>query len=689
MIIQALLYFLAAILEIFLGLFIIFRNIRSKFAFSLFLLIFSTFVWQVGSGVAIIFKDADIALAATRIAFLGIVLIPITTYHLALDVLNLKKTVTLYIGYILSLVFISLSHTPFMLNGVNDYSWGYFFKAGSLHPIFMVFFVYLMAVIFIHLYKSYKQESVALEKNRKKYFFAALFMAYIGAIDFIPTYGIGMQPFSYLAVIACVSIFAYAIVAYRLMDIEVVIKKTLVFAGLFASVFIISAAIITLISTFIMPVSKDNIYLFAGITIAIFILLHDPLKNFLVTVTNKFLFQKKYDPRKVLKDFSNEALTILNLDKLSKATVDTLVNNFYITNCAILLLGRDELGFEMYDSFGLENKTLYFNTDSSLANSFKGNSLPLLYESYDKKLQATDSVKKDMDKIQSQICMPLIIHDELVGILSLGAKKSDESYAADDIDILMTLIKTLSIAISNARLFMQAAQNEKLATIGTITSAINHEVSNPLGLVSVAIQLFISKIDRGEYKDYDKLLSKVKEMMQDFEKQLRKVISITGKLSIFAKPSKIIESKAINIVESVDEALILLSHKLKMDKITIEKHIPKNLPKITVDENQMQQIFFNLIRNAAEAIEKNGTITIIANEESDKVKIKIQDTGSGIPEDRLDRIFKPFYTTKGEAKGSGYGLAVVKELVQRNNGSIRAKSKSNEGTTFYLEFPKT
>ena len=107
-----------------------------------------------------------------------------------------------------------------------------------------------------------------------------------------------------------------------------------------------------------------------------------------------------------------------------------------------------------------------------------------------------------------------------------------------------------------------------------------------------------------------------------------------------------------------------------------------------VDENQIQQIFFNLIKNAAEAIREDGTVTITAKEDDNKVKIQIQDTGCGIPEDKLDEVFKPFYTTKGEGKGSGYGLAIVKELVQRNNGNIYVKSRIGEGTTFYLEFPK-
>lgn len=235
---------------------------------------------------------------------------------------------------------------------------------------------------------------------------------------------------------------------------------------------------------------------------------------------------------------------------------------------------------------------------------------------------------------------------------------------------------------------MQAAQNEKLAAIGTITSAINHEICKPLGSISASMQLFNLDLDGGKYKNHDELLDKVKNVMQDSEKQICRAINITSKLSGFAKPKNLIETKPVDISESIEEALVLLKHKLELAKIKIEKNIPGNLSKIMVDEDQLQQIFFNLLKNAAEAIKENGTIAIVAEEDDKKVKMQVQDTGCGIYEDKLNNIFKPFYTTKGKTNGSGYGLSVVRELIQRNRGNITVKSKVGKGTTFYLEFLK-
>ncbi len=685
---QAMLYFIAAALEMSLGLFIIFKNLRAKNNLPLFLLITSTMVWQIGSGVTILSKDPALAALSTKIAFLGIIFIPITTYHLALNVLNIKKTKALSIGYILAVLIVPISWTSLILNGVNKYQWGFFFKAGPMHPLFMVFFIFFMALVFMHLFSSYKKEKDYLEKNRKKYFFAALFMAYIGIIDYIPTYGIDIRPFGSLAVMACVSIFAYAIVRHQLMDIEVIIKKTLVFAGLFGFVFGVIVVVAMLTQELMAKYFVHSRFIALGISAAIIVFLQQPVYNFLIRITNKYLFQKKYDARKVLNAFSNEALTILNLDRLCRVTIDTLVTNLYLSNCAILLLSRDEIWYEVYDSSGIDKKTTYLTKESPLISHLKITQTLVLHNSYDRDLQASDSVKKEMDKIKSQLCMPLIIHKDIVGILSLGPKKSDQPYTAEDVDILSTLSKALSIAISNAKLFAQAAQYEKLATIGTLASGINHEVCNPLNNMSTRMQIFIANLDRGAYKDKtkDEILKEVNDMLKDSITQIHKVASITGKLSSFAKPTKMVLSKPVNVSQSIEGALGVLGHKLQLDKIKIIKNIPSGLPNVVADEDQMQQIFFNLIRNAAQAIEEEGEIIINAKEEAGNVKVEISDTGCGIPEDKLDKIFEPFYTTK--ADGNGYGLSIVREVIWRNKGEIKIKSKEGAGTTFYLEFPK-
>ena len=106
------------------------------------------------------------------------------------------------------------------------------------------------------------------------------------------------------------------------------------------------------------------------------------------------------------------------------------------------------------------------------------------------------------------------------------------------------------------------------------------------------------------------------------------------------------------------------------------------------DKKQFQEVLFNLIRNAGQAIGEKGRITITAKEENSTVFIDVQDTGSGIPEDKIKQLFNPFFTTKDPGKGTGLGLFIVRQVVEKNGGKIYLKeSKVGEGTTFRLEFP--
>jgi MFS family permease len=229
--------FLGAVLIFAIGVFSILKNRESKINFSFFLLTFGAFIWQLCTGLAISAKSPFSALIATRIAFFGIALIPVFSYQLSLYISGRHANKILNAGYILALLFfIPLSWTPLILNGVYSYNWGYFFKAGRLHPVFMVFFIYFMGLIFSNLFLSFRKETVPIEKNRKKYFLISLFIAYIGSVDYLPTYGVKVYPLGYLTLICFVLIFAYAILRFQIMDINIALTRAGIFAAVYALV---------------------------------------------------------------------------------------------------------------------------------------------------------------------------------------------------------------------------------------------------------------------------------------------------------------------------------------------------------------------------------------------------------------------------------------------------------------------
>jgi signal transduction histidine kinase len=314
----------------------------------------------------------------------------------------------------------------------------------------------------------------------------------------------------------------------------------------------------------------------------------------------------------------------------------------------------------------------------------------------EKKIFIPPQVQEIIDRLNAELLIPMILQEKMIGILSLGKKKSDEEYTQDDLDILLPLARTLAIAISNAELFQElgktqaeAAQKEKMAVIGTLSAGINHEICNPLGIARGQCEAFLLNTKDGLYKgkSEQELLRMAEEIMAKVIKETDRATAITKKLSSFAKPAKG-EAEMVDISKEIDEVLGLVGYELKLEKIEFSKQVAGGLPKILVDRKQFQEVLFNLIRNAGQAIGEKGKITVSGTESLGSVTIDVQDTGSGIPENKIKELFNPFFTTKEPGKGTGLGLFIVRQVVEKNGGKIYLKrTKVGEGTTFTIEFP--
>jgi signal transduction histidine kinase len=481
------------------------------------------------------------------------------------------------------------------------------------------------------------------------------------------------------------------------MEIEIIIKKTLIFAGLFTVLYTVIATFTFLGQVVFEQVTGGNRWVSLAPSIVVIVLILRPLENFLTRVTDRFLFQKRYDYRELLRTFTTEVLTVLDINRLTRLTTYKLADIVKIDSCGILLLNEEEDRYILAASYGIKAKEIYLTRDNTLAAFMERTRMYLSVKQHDKSAVLPESIMQDMNKLKVEFAIPLILHNRMIGILTLGKKKSDEDYSQDDIAILLPLARTLAIAIGNAELFdelsktqAEAAQREKMAVIGTLSAGINHEICNPLGIVRGQCEAFILNLKDGLYKNKTEkeLLDKATDIMQKTIKEVDRATAVTKRLSSFAKPIREARLDEVNLNDELDEVLALVGHELRLEKIDVIKEISPDVPDIIADHKQIQEIFFNLIRNAGQAIGERGRIIIRARANgANKILIEIEDTGHGIPEDKLDQIFHPFYTTKEPGQGTGLGLFIVRQVIEKNKGKISVKSKIGAGTTFILEFP--
>lgn len=248
----------------------------------------------------------------------------------------------------------------------------------------------------------------------------------------------------------------------------------------------------------------------------------------------------------------------------------------------------------------------------------------------------------------------------------------------DDSSKVRGFIEYAKVVTEQKKMEEQVIQMEKLSTLGELLGEIAHQINNPLvGVVNYA-QLAIKQLGKD---------SPVREELEIIEKAGLTCKATIKKLLEFTRPSAF-EWKVVDCNELIDDSLLLIEQQMGLSEIDVEKDYAHDLPPVKVDSTLMIQVFFNLINNAREAMNKSGTLTIkTLFDKSGLVKIVFKDTGPGIEQENLPHIFSPFFTTKREKGGTGLGLSVVSNIIVRHNGKIWADSKAGEGTTFFITLP--
>lgn len=228
---------------------------------------------------------------------------------------------------------------------------------------------------------------------------------------------------------------------------------------------------------------------------------------------------------------------------------------------------------------------------------------------------------------------------------------------------------------------MQAhlVQSEKLASLGKLAAGIAHEINNPLGGILIYSHLLLEDTDK-KSPNYENLRKIVKETSRCKD--------IVKGLLEFARPKEP-EMSSVDINEVVEKSLSIVERQVLFQNIEIKKNYDANLPRTVADGSQLQQVFTNIIINAAEAMDGKGTLTITTklDNEGKNICISFTDTGHGMSEEDKKRIFEPFFTTKEVGKGTGLGLSISYGIIQKHAGKIDVESEPGKGSTFAVSIP--
>ncbi|MFL0498625.1 PAS domain-containing sensor histidine kinase [Priestia megaterium] len=238
-------------------------------------------------------------------------------------------------------------------------------------------------------------------------------------------------------------------------------------------------------------------------------------------------------------------------------------------------------------------------------------------------------------------------------------------------EAVLSTVKDVTAKRQEAEILLQ--KSEKLALIGQMAAGIAHEIRNPLTSIKGFIQLFKSKY-KSEEEHFNLVLS-----------ELERINLIVGEFLVLAKPTAR-EFKERQIASLLKDVVMLINAQAIMNNIQIFLECESDIPHVICEENQLKQVFVNILKNAIEAMPNGGIIDVkIKKKEKNRVSIYFIDQGLGIQEDRLLTLGEPFYTTK--EKGTGLGLMVSYKIVESHDGELKISSKVNRGTTVEVILP--
>ncbi len=591
-----------------------------------------------------------------------------------------------------SSIFAILSFTGWVIRSAN---WETLtLNYGLAHRLFSIFFILSIAAGIVLLSKSFKA-SLGLERLQIKYCLLGMFVsAILGVFLSLILPYLGTSRLSKLgppSTLIMVFFITYSILKHNLMDINIVLKKGTTYILLSLALFVPSFFLIL----FSQEVFFSRIsYLFSVVILAMLFLvtlIFYRIKPHTERVVEQVLFRNRYDYRETLADFSKAMVSILDLQSLSRRIFETITETMRVEKASLLLWNEEKAGYSLSELKNVvaTNAISLIPKDDPLPQYLQKMAEIIVREELAKGAQIPQlkGVVNKMSLLQAELTIPFISKGQLVGMMNLGYKFTKDIYSHEDIELLSTLANQTAIAIENARLYEDLKRSksyirraDRLASLGTLTAGLAHEIRNPLVAIKTLTQLLPERLEDEEFRS---------QFLKIASGEVDRISSLVNELLDFARPSD--PKWALEDVNAILDGMILLvSTGTKKKLINIIKNYAANLPPAQIDREQIKQVVLNILLNAIDATAENGTITVqtrsfIKPGGEPYIQIEFTDTGCGIPSEHLEDIFNPFFTTK--PAGSGLGLSISNQIIQDHKGYIDVESQLEKGSSFFINLP--
>ncbi|MBI4708538.1 MAG: GAF domain-containing sensor histidine kinase [Candidatus Omnitrophica bacterium] len=501
------------------------------------------------------------------------------------------------------------------------------------------------------------------------------------------------------------------------MDIRIGVTRTTIFAALYSLVLGLPFAIAGWFKESLFNLFGPIWWIAPLSLMALLAIIGPFLYIYIERLAEESLLKEQRLYHETLKHAASGMTRIRNLRRLLELITHIVTKTVKISYAAIYLYDADRNEYLLQVNRNKQMRSIpRLSADNPLIIRFSKDRSPILLEGNDHKPeQVTNDEKTKINENMRQLCasvvIPSYLGDKLSAVFVLGDKTSGQTYTRDDLSVFEVLASQAALAIENARFYEEAkemqeqiAQAEKMSTIGTMADGLSHQINNRFYALSLIAG---DTIDSIRNTDTSNCSDDIKAMLKGINYALERIQAnviqggevVKGLLKYSRKDDKSFGPLELNSV--IENTIAMVQYKIRLTEVDIIHDIASNTPKIKGNATQLQEVFFNFIDNAYDAImerkttfnEKGyrGKIAITARpmETENYLEITVEDNGIGVKEADTKKIFTPFFSTKVSSHtGTGLGLYVIKRIItETHNGKVSFESKYKAGTRFLVHLP--
>ena len=708
-----------ALINLFLALFVFFRNPLSWVNRSFALFAGTLSLWTISVGLLLTGKImiwSDMTLLFGNI--IGISSFLLFSKHFP-EEHALKKNYLIYVFILPLCIFIILLPFRLFVSGITVKGDEIQPIIGPLYPILTLWSVVGAIYGSSILFRKYLR-SKGRAKDQLRYLFFGFFTFLISVTVMsviLPGLGIGSVAFfSPAASLMLIGTTAYAIVRHKLLDIRLIAARAVAY---FSLVIFIGMGYIAFLFNVAVLLNNDaptretfEEFIIPTVIALLFAISFQPLRRFFERITNKIFYKDNYDAQDLLWSLSRIMASTLNLSHLSQRILDKMLSEMNISYGSIVLIRNSSVIWVGTEGQTMGHPFKGMEIYQLIQQSYKPHSKDeplLIYE----ELSDTTAIKTIMREHEITIVLPLVVREELIGGIVLGQKSSGEIYSSADIDVLKIVAPEIAVAVKNSLSFDEIKRfnvtleeeikhaterirnaNHRLKELDNLkdefVSIASHELRTPM--TAIKSYLWMAMNQPGQ-KVKEPLAQYLKISFSSTERLIRLVNDMltVSRIERNKIELKIDEVDVFDILQQVYEELKVTADERKIHFTLNGKD---NAPyMVEGDKEKLREVFQNIIGNALKFTSADGNIKILVEKKAGTIHASISDTGPGIHKDSMKDLFKKFskieysYAKHSSQPGTGLGLYISKQIVSLHGGDIQVESEVNVGTTFTVLLP--